>query len=86
MAIVLSSILHKNSVGLCIATYYYNENDWSDKGPYEVSIIPQPAPALISIMEYTVTYQGACMLMTVILTFHHFHSAILHSTRSPREQ
>ena len=35
---------------LCFSTtasqtpYQYDDNDWSDEGPDEVSVIPQPAP------------------------------------------
>ena len=29
-----------------IATYYYDENHWSNECPNEVSIVPQPTPVI----------------------------------------
>ena len=32
-------------VNFKLATYHYDEDHWSNESPYEVCIIPQPAPA-----------------------------------------
>lgn len=53
---------------IAIYTHYYDEDHWSNEGPYEMSIISQPAPAINQQLQISHCYliTLSCMFLTLI--------------------